>query len=145
MLFRSVCGWVLPEIISPANTVARTSTLGMFDEKRMSDLMLRRSIANVFMQQAFEKSIGPGMGRFAPQFQFYSDNADDDLMFGELMRAEADELGIVVTDNMVSDYINKRTDEKLTASAFAEIRTNLNLRGSVVSEEELFDSFRVSR
>ena len=138
----AVCGWVLPEIIGPANTVARTSTLGMFDEKRMSDLMLRRSIANVFMQQAFEKSIGPGMGRFAPQFQFYSDNADDDLMFGELMRAEADELGIVVTDNMVSDYINKRTDEKLTASAFAEIRTNLNLRGSVVSEEELFDSFR---
>ena len=138
----AVCGWVLPEIISPANTVARTSTLGMFDEKRMSDLMLRRSIANVFMQQAFEKSIGPGMGRFAPQFQFYSDNADDDLMFGELMRAEADELGIVVTDSMVSDYINKRTDEKLTASAFAEIRTNLNLRGSVVSEEELFDSFR---
>ena len=138
----AVCGWVLPSWISPANAVVRSSTLGNFDEKRISQLMLQRSVANVFMQQAFEKTIGSGMGRFAPQFEFYPGNAEDDLTFGELMRAEADDLGIVVTDTMVSDYINKRTQDKLTASAFAEIRTNLNLRGSVVSEEELFDSFR---
>ena len=138
----AVCGWVLPSWISPANAVVRSSTLGNFDEKRISQLMLQRSVANVFMQQAFEKTIGAGMGRFAPQFEFYPGNAEDDLTFGELMRAEADDLGIVVTDTMVSDYINKRTQDKLTASAFAEIRTNLNLRGSVVSEEELFDSFR---
>ena len=138
----AVCGWVLPSWISPANAVVRTSTLGNFDEKRISQLMLQRSVANVFMQQAFEKTIGPGMGRFAPQFEFYPDNVEDDLTFGELMRAEADELGIVVTDTMVSDYINKRTQDKLTAATFAEIRTNLNLRGTVVSEEELFDSFR---
>ncbi len=141
-IFGAACGWILPEVISPANAVVRNSTLGAFDEKRVSELMLRRSICNVFMQQAFEKSIGPGMGRFAPQFQFYPNNVEDDLTFGELMRAEADELGIVVTDAMVTDYINKRTDEKLTAAAFAEIRTGLNLRGTVVSEEELYDSFR---
>jgi len=138
----AVCGWVLPAWISPANPFVRTSTLGAFDEKRISDLMLRRSISNVFMQQAFEKTIGPGMGRFAPQFEFYPGNVEDDLTFGELMRAEADELNIVVTDSMVSDYINKRTQDKLTAANFAEIRTNLNLRGTVVTEEELFDSFR---
>ena len=138
----AVCGWVLPGVISPSNVYVRTSTIGAFDNKRISALMNRRNIANVFMQQAFEKSIGPGMGQFAPQFRFYTNSDEDDLTFGELMRAEADKLGIVVTDAMVSDYINSRTDEKLSAAAFAEVRSSLNFGGSPVSAEELFDAFR---
>lgn len=137
-----VSGFVLPELISPANAVIRTSTLGTFDERRIADLMLKRNIANGFMFQAFEKTIGPGMGRFAPQFQFYSGNVEDDMTFGELMRAEADELQIVVTDRMVFDYINKRTDNKLTKAMFAEIRNGLSFNGKVVTEAELVDSFR---
>jgi hypothetical protein len=137
-----VSGFVLPELISPANAVIRTSTLGTFDERRIADLMLKRNVANGFMFQAFEKTIGPGMGRFAPQFQFYSGNVEDDMTFGELMRAEADELQIVVTDRMVSDYINKRTDNKLTKEMFAEIRSGLSFGGKVVTEKELFESFR---
>ena len=123
----AVCGWVLPGVISPSNVYVRTSTIGAFDNKRISELMNRRTIANVFMQQAFEKSIGPGMGQFAPQFRFYTNSDEDDLTFGELMRTEADKLGIVVTDAMVSDYINSRTDEKLSAAAFAEVRSTLKL------------------
>ncbi len=138
----AVCGWVLPGVISPSNVYVRTSTIGAFDNKRISELMNRRTIANVFMQQAFEKSIGPGMGQFAPQFRFYTNSDEDDLTFGELMRTEADKLGIVVTDAMVSDYINSRTDEKLSAAAFAEVRSTLNFGGSPVSAEELFDAFR---
>ena len=137
-----VSGFVLPELISPANAVVRTSTLGTFDERRIADLMLKRNVANGFMFQAFEKTIGPGMGRCAPQFQFYSGNVEDDMTFGELMRAEADELQIVVTDRMVSDYINKRTDNKLTKEMFAEIRSGLSFGGKVVTEKELFESFR---
>ena len=137
-----VSGFVLPELISPANAVIRTSTLGTFDERRIADLMLKRNVANGFMFQAFEKTIGPGMGRFAPQFQFYSGNVEDDMTFGELMRAEADELQIVVTDRMVSDYINKRTDNKITKEMFAEIRSGLSFGGKVVTEKELFEAFR---
>ncbi len=137
-----VGGFVLPELISPANAVIRTSTLGTFDERRIADLMLKRNVANGFMFQAFEKTIGPGMGRFAPQFQFYNGNVEDDMTFGELMRAEADELQIVVTDRMVSDYINKRTDNKITKEMFAEIRSGLSFGGKVVTEKELFEAFR---
>jgi hypothetical protein len=137
-----VSGFVLPDLISPANAVIRTSTLGTFDERRIGDLMLKRNVANGFLFQAFEKTIGPGMGRFAPQFQFYSGNVEDDMTFGELMRAEADELQIVVTDRMVFDYINKRTDNKLTKAMFAEIRNGLSFNGKVVTEAELVDAFR---
>jgi hypothetical protein len=137
-----VSGFVLPDLISPANAVIRTSTLGTFDERRIGDLMLKRNVANGFLFQAFEKTIGPGMGRFAPQFQFYSGNVEDDMTFGELMRAEADELQIVVTDRMVFDYINKRTDNKLTKATFAEIRNGLSFSGKVVTEAELVDAFR---
>jgi hypothetical protein len=141
----AVCGWVLPEVISPASEFSRTSTLGTFDSRRFSQLMLQRNIANSFLQQSFEKTIGPGMGRFAPQFQFDAasiGDTEDDLMFGEFMRAEADELGIAVTDSMVSDYINRMTQEKLSAKDFAAIRTNMNFGGNPVSEEELFNAFR---
>jgi hypothetical protein len=141
----AVCGWVLPEVISPASEFSRNSTLGTFDSRRFSELMLQRNIANSFLQQSFEKTIGPGMGRYAPQFQFDAasiGDVEDDLMFGEFMRAEADELGIAVTDSMVSDYINRMTQEKLSAKTFAEIRTNMNFGGNPVSEEELFNAFR---
>lgn len=144
-LLGGLCGWILPDLISPGRGVYRTSSLGVFDQERLNELMVRRSIANGFMYQAFEKTIGAGMGRFAPQFAFYPNDEsryEDDLTFGELLRAEADELGIVVTDRMVSDYINEATQNKLTASGFAEIRRQLSPRGVTVTEDELFDAFR---
>lgn len=141
-VFGALCGWILPDLISPSRAMARTSTIGAFDNKRISELMYRRNVANIFMQQAFEKAYGPGRGQFAPQFQFDSGDVESDLMFGEIMRAEADELKIVVTNVMVNDYIHKQTSDLLSTAQLAEIRTNLNFRGTPVTETELFDSFR---
>ncbi len=138
----AACGWILPEVISPSGDYVRISKLGTFDNQRYTELQNKRNIANGFIVQAFEAAHGAGTARFAPTFQFYSDNVEDDLTFGELMRAEADSMGIVVTDVMVSDYINERTNEKLTATQFAEIRNSLNPRGASITEAELFDCLR---
>ena len=138
----AVCGFVFPKILTPSTGFFVDSALGAFDEKRMMDLQLQRNIPNMFMQHAFEKAIAPGTAMYAPQFGFGHEASTDDLTFAEMMRAEADKLGIVVTDKMVSDWINDRTQEKLSRAAFAEIRQNLNFGTGVISEQRLLDCFR---
>jgi hypothetical protein len=138
----AACGFLLPKVLNPSTGYFQDSVLGAFDEKRMMDLQLQRNIPNMFMQQAFEKAIAPGTAMYAPQFGFGHEAGTDDLTFAEMMRAEADDLGIVVTDKMVSDWINRQTQEKLSRAAFAEIRQNLNFGTGVISEEQLLDCFR---
>ena len=138
----AVCGFVFPKILNPSSGFFQDSALGAFDEKRMMDLQLQRNIPNMFMQRAFEKAIAPGTAMYAPQFGFGHEAGTDDLTFAEMMRAEADKLGIVVTDAMVSDWINRQTQEKLSRAAFAEIRQDLNFGTGVISEQRLLDCFR---
>jgi len=138
----AVCGFVFPQILTPSTGFFEDSALGAFDEQRIMDLQLQRNIPNTFMQFAFEKAIAPGTAMYAPQFGFGHEAGTDDLTFAEMMRAEANDLGIVVTDKMVSDWINKQTQEKLSREMFAEIRQDLNFGPNVISEKRLLDCFR---
>lgn len=133
--------WIIPGFFTSNSEFYQTSSIGAFDTQRIRELYLRRMIANGFMEQAFGKAFGPGTERFAPRFGYYP-TIEDDAIFGELLRAEAEELGIVVTDKMVIDYISSNTGEKLSAKDFVEIRNNLQLEGRGVSEDDLFAAFR---
>ena len=138
----AVCGFVFPKIVSPAAGFYHDSALGHFDDQRMMELQQQRNIPNTFLQHAFEKAIAPGMGMYAPQFNFRHQDALDELTFTEMMRAEADSLGIVVTDKMVSNWINKATQEKLSREDFADIRQKLNFGDGPISESKLLECFR---
>jgi hypothetical protein len=137
----AACGYIFPKIVNPSTGFYQESALGYFDNERMMDLQLQRNIPNAFMQEAFNKAIAPGTAMYAPQFGFGHESGADDLTFAEMMRAEADSLGIVVTDKMVSDWINRQTQEKLSRAAFAEIRQKLNFGTGVISERKLLDCF----
>jgi hypothetical protein len=137
----AACGYIFPKIVNPSTGFYQESALGYFDNERMMDLQLQRNIPNAFMQEAFNKAIAPGTAMYAPQFGFGHESGADDLTFAEMMRAEADRLGIVVTDKMVSDWINRQTQEKLSRAAFAEIRQKLNFGTGVISERKLLDCF----
>jgi hypothetical protein len=93
------------------------------------------------MAQAFSKVYGAGTEQFAPQFRYYT-TLQEDAIFGELLKAEADAMQIVVNDEMVSDFINQAVDGRLSEKAFAEIRTGLNIGGLAVTEDQLFEAFR---
>ncbi|MDA1231261.1 MAG: hypothetical protein O2856_10850, partial [Planctomycetota bacterium] len=138
----ALCGFVFPKVLSPSTGYLQSSKLGSFDEHRLMDLQLQRNIQNAFMQHAFEKAIAPGMGMYAPQFGFGHEAATDDLTFAQMMREEADGLGIVVTDKMVSNWINQATQEKLSREDFAEIRQKLNFGDGSISEPRLLECFR---
>jgi hypothetical protein len=138
------CGWLLPNVVSPANEAVMNSKLGAFTNKRVTELIQKRSLANQFISTAFDKAFGAGIRQFysPPQFGYFPQNVQDDMAFGELLRAEADELGIVVTDSMVSDYINNATMQRLTAKDFADARKSLMLPTGPVTEDQVFDALR---
>jgi len=136
-----IAGWLIPGSISSTAGFYQDSAIGAFDDQRIQETATRRSICNAFMAQAFSKVYGPGTERFAPQFRYYT-TLQEDAIFGELLKAEADQMQIVVTDDMVSDFINQAVDGRLSGKAFAEIRSGLNVGGMAVSEDQLFEAFR---
>ena len=77
-----------------------------------------------------------------PQFGFNQRTSQEDLLFGRLMEEEADSLGILVTNEMVNDYLKRVTDDKLTREAFAKIRTSMTYHRRPLDEETLYDILR---
>jgi hypothetical protein len=114
-----ILGLILPEFVQ-GNGVLNTS-LGVITNEEMQDLHVRRQIANQFVVGATEASFGPNTGRFATQFGF-GDGGNRDVLFGKLLRAEAEELGITVDNRMVGDYLKRITSEKLTAEDYVKVR-----------------------
>ncbi len=139
-----LCGWIMPGwILSPADQeTAISSDIGIFDEKRMYELQLQRGMADQFMRRATEAAFGEGTAQFANVFGFGHQSPREDVVFGELMRHEASTMGIVVTDLMVTSYINHATGDKLSRQAFAQVRSQLLQEGQKISDEQLYDILR---
>ncbi|MEP3482601.1 MAG: hypothetical protein ABJZ55_25385 [Fuerstiella sp.] len=107
-----------------------SSTVGTFDQARMEDLGTRRSIANQFMAQ-----VNP-MARFqGPSFGFGQQNMSLDLIFGALMRAEADELGIAIDSDGVSQYLKEVGRGELTEEKYLTLRNSMSYQGKALDEE----------
>jgi hypothetical protein len=114
-------------------------------------MITRRTIANTFIQQAFMQS-NPQMMQMAsnPMFQgfimqmirsssfgFGLETIEKDVVFGEVLRKEARDAGMIVSNELVTDYINQVTRQSLSSKDFAEI-----LRGLRVTDLQLYDILR---
>lgn len=129
----TVLGYILPGFVSESGLSTR---LGVIDETAIQDLELRRAIANQVMIRATEECFGEGTGRFATLFGF-GHGSREDVIFGKLMRAEADRLGIEVSDEMVGDYLKRATNDKLTQESYLRIRDGLGYRGQPLTNDQL--------
>jgi hypothetical protein len=141
-IFGGLAGWLLPEFVGPQNTQVVATSLGTFDQKRLDELGRRRGIANAFLARATEGAFGDGTARFATQFGFGHASASEDLIFSELMRAEAKELGIAVSDQAVTEFINTVTGERLSKQKYAEARSGLMYDRKPLKDELLYDILR---
>ncbi|MEW4487462.1 hypothetical protein AB1L42_05240 [Thalassoglobus sp. JC818] len=107
--------------------------------RELLDLMRERNLANQFVQMALVRT-NPDMEEFEfqqrmMQFSFGGANTTErEVVLGEALRMEADSMHIDVTDQVVTEYINQMTDNKMTAAIFTEIRQDLG-----VTEQELLD------
>lgn len=117
---------------------AVTAESGNLSAQELMDLRNRRQAANSFVGQVISETRDPQELNFlAQQYQFGfgfdgSVMSDRDIVTTELLRREADRLGLSVTIDSVYDYIKQISDNKLSSGKFKEIRTSLGL-----SETEL--------
>ena len=127
---------------------------GNLTRQEVTNRRRQKQLANHFVQLAIQESLGlegndPQLSALLQQYSFGGATVtDQDVVFGEILRREADEMGIVVSDQTVSDYINlmtggQRTQDgkvkpgKMTAETFTKIRRDLE-----VTEKQLLDILR---
>ena len=129
-------GVVLMAYVVPAFTgdgAAVELTIGSLSEQEVNEHLRRRQLANQFVAQArSETEQQPSQ----PPFNFGADGKDSAAM-SMILRHEADEMGIGLSDEAVNDFIMQVTDSKLSQKQFKEIRQKMRL-----SETELYDILR---
>lgn len=118
----TVLGLVLPGFAGGGGI---PSAVGTFDEEALYDLGARRTVANQFISQ-----VNP---RF--RFGFGQQNANLDLIFGRLMQAEADELGVAIDSDGISEYLSV-VGQGLTKEKYLEIRNSLSYQGKALDDEQ---------
>ena len=133
----AVLGFAAPKFISGGGI---QSELGVFDEQRMTDMISKRTAANSFVGALRRKAVGFDIGG-APFTLAYQD-IQLDTMLGEVLRAEADEMGIYIDDDAVNEFINKETMDRLKPEDFVDIRSQLNINNMPVSEKDLYNLLR---
>ena len=133
-LLGAALGFILPGFVGGGGL---NSSLGVIDEEEVYDLETRRYVANQFIVAATEASFGEGTGRFATLFGFGHNSNREDVIFGKLMRAEADRLGITVDKKMVVDYLNRVTSDKLTEDDYIETRNKLVYKNKQLDDDVL--------
>jgi hypothetical protein len=101
----------------------------------LQNLRTRREIANQFVVEALRATRNSNeLNRLVQQYTFnYGGGIDSDVVTAEMLRREANRLGLQVSEPAVTEFIRKATDNKISATAFKEIRTRLH-----VSEPELY-------
>ncbi|WP_437205638.1 hypothetical protein [Planctomicrobium sp. SH664] len=113
---------------------------GNLSAAEVSQLRRQRHVANQFMQLAFHESAGDNQFDYyyhLPRylFSFGSRNgevSDEEIALGEVLRREADKLGIVVTEEAVIEYLNELTRQQLTAEQFTKVRKQMRVPESEI-------------
>ncbi|WP_139228395.1 hypothetical protein [Planctomicrobium piriforme] len=92
---------------------------GNLTSQDLSDLRRQRIIANRFVQMAFQQTFGLGIEQLPAPMQRsylfgYSAGEDidvRDVVMGELLRRDADKMGMTVSNEVVTDYIKRITSK----------------------------------
>ncbi len=134
-------GYMAPSLSTPAGI---QSTLGAFDEDRVTELVNRRVVANDVVRELRRRAQGFDISEYTGQLPFqlvYSDPAQD-VILGEVLRAEADEVGIYVDDEAVNAFIDRETGGKLASKDFTAVRKTVMLNDRPISEKQLYNVLR---
>ncbi len=119
-------------------TVVKADT-GNIDEQQFAYLRNERDAANEFIYRVYAVASQKDRAQFMQQpspFQYHVD-AEKDVVVGELLRREAEEMGLTITDESVNDYLNSISQQQLTRDELKEIRNQMGL-----SESDLYNILR---
>ncbi len=117
-----------------------TTAYGRLTNRDLLEMKQKRDIANQFVVSAFRERKGevhPMMANYyLNQYQF-GDTSSRSVVKRMLLEREADELGIEISDEFITNYIKTVSENSMTREALTKIRSQLGL-----GESELYDTLR---
>jgi len=113
------------------------TSVGGLTRIEINQLIQKRHVANQFLREIFNRSNGDQSFMVPQAFGFGSATLEEDVLVGQLLRHEADELGVVVSNTAVGDFIHKETKNKLSTKVFDDLCREMRL-----SQSELFNILR---
>ncbi len=112
---------------------------GNIDQRQFGYLRDEREAANAIIGRAYFLAKQKDQEKFLQQpqpFQYHPDPTKD-IIVGELLRREAEEMGLSVTDDSVNDYLTSITQNQFTSEDLKQIRNQMRL-----SESDLYNILR---
>lgn len=139
----TIIGFFLGYMYIPQRGAATvvTTTAGNIDQMEFNELVKNRQMANQFVSRTYYDSLTeeervraqPPRGAL---FGFGRDT-EDDIILEYLFRKEADKMNLVVSDDTVTQYISRYTNNKLSKAAFQKACQNMRL-----TEGQIYDILR---
>jgi hypothetical protein len=113
---------------------AVTMDTGNLTSSQLSELRRQRFVANQFIQAAFQQTFGIGLEMLPPPIQReyvfgFTSGGDDnvqDVVLGELLRREADQMGVVVSNDVVTEFIKRATSKKGLMETFQNVASQID-------------------
>ena len=135
----AVIGLAQSRISSPGEAVQ--ISIGDLSRQELIELVKNRQLANRIVQTVYFATTEPNPFRTPPSFGFRDSRSREDLerdvVLGHLLRHEADQIGISVSDTAVNTFFKQVTGNKITRESLRKVRTDLRL-----SETAMYDAIR---
>jgi len=116
------------------NPVVFTSRHGTFHEQDMYELIRRRQFANGFMNGVMEAALGFPI---PSSYQAFGEATEAQVVNTLLLAEKAAEMGMVVTDRQVNEFLERETQNKVNAGQMANLAQRFG-----VSQTFIFDALR---
>lgn len=125
----------------PGAAMVVRSTAGDIDQREFQELVRNRQLANQFVIRTYFESL-PEEERERAQpprgalFGFGRDT-EDDIILEFLFRKEAEKMNLVVSDDAITQYISRYTNNKLSRDAFQKACQSMGM-----TEGQVYDVLR---
>lgn len=125
----------------PGAAMVVSTTAGNIDQREFQDLVRNRQIANQFIVRTYFESLTEEERQRAQaprgyMFGFGRDT-EDDIILEFLFRKEADKMNLIVSDDAVTQYISRYTNNKLSSESFQKTCQSMGM-----TEGQIYNIFK---
>jgi hypothetical protein len=113
-----------------------TTAHGRLSRQELGEMKERRNMANQFVAGAFRERKENASASRVDRYLF-GQTSTRDVVIKQLLAHEADQLGIEISDEYITNYIKEVSENKITRKKLTELRGEIGL-----GESELYDILR---
>ncbi|NQV29094.1 MAG: hypothetical protein HQ518_32470 [Rhodopirellula sp.] len=123
-------------IAQSANQGGVSTSLGRLSNHELLEMKQKRDMANQFVAGAFRERKENAYAFLMDRYLF-GQTSTRDVVIKQLLAHEADQLGIEISDEYITNFIKEVSDNSITRKKLTEIRGQMGL-----GESELYDLLR---